>query len=104
MKKLITERIVRQAWQDGIKEIAALRAETIVTPEARGLAKDLGIKLVEDEAAAPCCAETASGVAEVDEAAVRAIVERVVERLPQFGQQPEMIRDVVIEVIRRYVK
>lgn len=99
MKKLITERMVRQAWQDGIKEIDAPRAETIVTPEARGLAKDLGIILKEEETTAPCCA---SG--DVDEATVRTIVERVLERLPQHSRQPETVRQVVTEVIRRYLK
>ena len=100
MKKLITARMVRQAHRDGLKAMAADRSQYIVTPEARSLAKDLGIALVEKVAGAG--QDIPAGT--VDESTVRQIIERVIERLPAEKRDPALIREVVLDVLKRFNK
>ncbi|WP_434778426.1 ethanolamine utilization acetate kinase EutQ [Neisseria sp. Ec49-e6-T10] len=47
MKRLITAESVRQAAQEGKKQIEAVIPECIVTPEARMVAEELGVELTE---------------------------------------------------------
>ncbi len=102
MKKLITARMVRQAHTDGIKEIEAFKNQYIVTPEARSLAKDLGIALLEEQKQ-PDAAQNAQ-FNDIDETTVRQVIERVVERLPADQRDPNLIREVVIDVLQRFKK
>ena len=47
MKHLVTAGIVREAGKSGQKTLAFSSTESIITPEARSVAKELGIELVE---------------------------------------------------------
>ncbi len=107
MKKLISALTVKQAHKDGKDEISAPPATTIVTPEALTVAKELHVRIVESaDAVSPKGAETAGKAkkVDIDEALVRTVVERVIRQLPAEKRQPQVIRDVVTEVLLQYGK
>jgi len=99
MKKLISALTVKQAYKDGIREISAPRKASIITPEARSTAKDLGLTFDEGP-------DTRRRIdaGTVDEELVRKIVEMVVEQLPPENRNPDTIRDVVVEILRKNMK
>ena len=99
MKKLISVLTVKQAYKDGVREISAPKKTTVITPEARSVAKDLGLTFNEDTGLVPNA--TASVV---DENLVRQIIEKVVMQLPPENRDPDTIRDVVVEILAKYVK
>ncbi len=99
MKRVITAQTVKEAHAAGKTQLYAPLKETIITPEARTLAKDLGIGFVEFEGNASKSASTA-----LNEATVRRIVERVMAALPPEKRQPERVRSVVTQVLERYLK
>jgi len=99
MKKLISALSVKQAHKDGIREITAPKKTTIITPEARSIAKDLGLSFNEGFDSVP---GTTAGA--VDEDLVRKIVEKVVVQLPPENRHPDTIRDVVVEILSKYIK
>lgn len=47
MKRLITAESIRQAKQAGQREVEVVPSQCIVTPEARGVAEELGIEIIE---------------------------------------------------------
>ncbi len=99
MKKLISALTVKQAHKDGIREISAPKKSTIITPEARSVAKDLGLTFTD------CTSPVSNAAANViDENLVRKIVEKVVMQLPPENRDPDSIRDVVVEILAKYVK
>jgi len=99
MKKLISALTVKQAHKEGLREISAPVKTTIITPEAFSVAKDLGIRFADQKTAdSTVCSEIA------DEALIRQIVERVINQLPQEKRQPELIKNVVADVLAKYVK
>ena len=99
MKKLISALTVKQAHKDGIREISAPKESTIITPEARSAAKDLDLKFDEGTDSVPVMAADA-----VDENLVRKIVEKVIVQLPPENRHLDTIRDVVVEILAKYVK
>ena len=99
MKKLISALTVKQAHKDGLREIPAPAKTTIITPEAHTVAKELGLIFVENtDACQP------SDAVSIDENLVRQIVERVIGQLPPEKRQPEVIKNVVVDVLSKYVK
>ncbi|MDN6110358.1 MAG: ethanolamine utilization acetate kinase EutQ, partial [Enterobacterales bacterium] len=53
MKKLITANDIRTAQVQGQKSINIVLADYIVTPEARVVAEQLGVEIIEQLTAAP---------------------------------------------------
>ncbi len=104
MKKLISALTVKQAHKDGVSELAAPPATTIVTPEALTVAKELHIRIVESGGSAPPETAGKAKKVEIDETLVRTVVERVIRQLPAEKRQPQVIRDVVTEVLLQYGK
>ncbi|MBD3223279.1 MAG: hypothetical protein GF313_01005 [Caldithrix sp.] len=108
MKILISAEKVRQAHQDGKKEIPVQRANTIITDEARSLAQKLGLRFT--ESSQPWQPPQSNGVvksasmANVDEAVVKKIVEQVVQKLPPEKYDPEIIKQTVLQVLNRHNK
>jgi len=100
MKKLISALTVKQAHKDGLSEIQAPAASTIITPEALTVAKELHIPFVSAGVNEKEVAK--SGKVTVDESLVRTVVERVIEQLPPEKRQINVIRDVVSDVLMQY--
>lgn len=98
MKRLITAETVKQAHAAGKTQLYAPARGSIITPEARTTAKDLGIRFVEFESGA-----TSSSVT-LDENVVRQIVERVMSALPPEKRNRERVKNVVVDVLASYVK
>ena len=103
MKKLISARTVKQAHKDGLKQLQADPAVTLVTPEARTVAKQLGVQLIEDTAR-KTAAQNSDSAVKVDEKTVRDIVTRVMAKLPPQKQDPDKVKQVVVDVLSKYVK
>ena len=102
MRKLISALTVEQAHKNGLKELAAAPKTTLVTDEARTKAKELGIRLTENEPE-PGAAQPASKI-EISEALVRQVVEKVIDRLPPEKRQLDVIKEVTAEVLSEYAK
>lgn len=102
MKRLITAATVRQERQAGGKRLEYTLPDCIVTPEARTVAEQVGLELVETSAAS-CCAQAGpapgpGNVAPADKelAAIRAAI---MAQLPA-GSVPE---SVVEQLVRKAV-
>ncbi len=104
MKKLISALTVKQAHKEGISELSAPPATTIVTPEALTVAKELHVRIIESGEAVPQERAAKTQKVDIDEALVRTVVERVIRQLPAEKRQPQVIRDVVTEVLLQYGK
>ena len=102
MKKVVSALTVKQAYSDGKKELVAPRNSTIITPEARTVAKDLGVKLVEVPGSS--VQDINSEQIVVDEKLIRLIVEKVIEKLPPEKRQADIIKKAVIDVLSKYSK
>jgi ethanolamine utilization protein EutQ len=85
MKCLITAAVVRQEKQAGKKRLELIPAQCIVTPEARDVAEQIGLELVES----PCVSQAA----DADLAAIRAAV---MAKIP-VGSVPDEIIDQLIK-------
>lgn len=71
MKKLITANDIRAAHADGAKELAVVLRASIITPEAREVADQLGIAIREcDEQTAPSTDESQSDSQRIREAII----------------------------------
>ena len=101
MKKLISALTVKEAHREGRREIMAPPKSTIITPEARSVAKELGITLVENGSDSPV---PGKANLPVEEKQVQQIVERVIEQLPPEKRQPEVIKSVVGDVLSKYIQ
>ncbi len=102
MKKLISSLVIKQAHKDGKKEILAPMRTTIITPEARTVAKELGIKLV--DSLTPDEQSAKSKDFTIDEKLVRVVTEKVIEKLPPEKRNVENVKNVVNQVITKYSK
>ncbi len=102
MKKLISAVKIKQAHKDGKKELFAPIEESIVTPEARSLAKKLGINII--ETASPDKAQSGSARRTVDEDIVKSIVEKVAAQLPPEKRDSDLIKKTVLQVLEQYRK
>ena len=91
MKTLISAETIRQAKAGGQTCLAAGKG-VLVTPEARSLAEELGIRLDDGVAAAPTAAEAADPAT----AAIRAAV---LAKLPaEAANKPELVEQIVSKV------
>lgn len=100
MKKLISALTVREARKQGEMEISAPGNQTIITDEARDLAKQLGIRLNEN-APVTTAVETTEKI-QIDEKTIRIIIEEVVERIPPEQRDLDVIKKAVLDVVARY--
>ena len=55
MKRLISADVVRQEYQAGTRRIEVSVADSIVTPEARTVASQIGLEIVDCDNASACC-------------------------------------------------
>ena len=101
MKRVITAQTVKQAKAAGKTQLYAPAKETIITPEARTVAKDLGIRFIEYEGVGGA---EKNRTAAPDEATVRQIVERVMKALPPEKRNQERVKSVVVNVLSSYLK
>lgn len=91
MKTLISAETIRQAKAGGQTCLAAGKG-VLVTPEARSLAEELGIRLDDGAAAAPAAAEAA-------DPALAAIRAAVLAKLPaDAANKPELVEQIVSKV------
>ncbi|MCD6376769.1 MAG: hypothetical protein J7L94_14670 [Caldisericaceae bacterium] len=97
MKRVITANTIKQAAAAGKKQLYAPLKETIITPEARTVASQLGVELLEFSLATP------QGKP-IDENLVRQVMEQVMKNLPPSKQNYQKIKSVVIEVLTAYLK
>lgn len=104
MKKVISAHVVQQAHKDGRKEISISKNDTIITDEARSLAKKLGIKFTEIVAIVAENIPSNIKPIMVDEKLVRQVVEKVMEKLPPEKRQAEVVKDVVVDVLSKYLQ
>ncbi len=97
MKRVITANTIKQAAAAGKKQLYAPTKETIVTPEARTLASQLGVELLEFSLSTPAGQP-------IDENLVREVIARVMENLPPSKRNYQKIKSVVIEVLTSYLQ
>lgn len=91
MKTLISAETIRQSKAGGQTCLAAGKG-VLVTPEARSLAEELGIRLDDGAAAAPAAAEAA-------DPALAAIRAAVLAKLPaEAANKPELVEQIVSKV------
>jgi ethanolamine utilization protein EutQ len=98
MKRLITAAVVRQERQAGTKRLEVCLSECIVTPEARQVAEQVGVALIEIAGAAACAARKPAAPASpqptaADMAAIRAAI---MAKLPP-GSVPENVVDQLVK-------
>jgi ethanolamine utilization protein EutQ len=99
MKKLITANDVREADGNGLKTITFVLKESIVTPEARVVAEQLGIALVE-KGAKPLAATTDNAPPRSERQRIR---EEIIAQLPE-GQFTETLVAQLIEKVEQEQK
>ncbi|HEY3589249.1 MAG TPA: ethanolamine utilization acetate kinase EutQ [Buttiauxella sp.] len=99
MKKLITANDVREADGNGLKTITFVLKESIVTPEARVVAEQLGVALVE-EGANPLAATTDNAPPRSERQRIR---EEIIAQLPE-GQFTETLVAQLIEKVEQEQK
>ena len=97
MKRVITATTVKQAAAAGKKQLYAPLKETIITPEARTVAAQLGVELLEFSMS------TAQGQP-LDENLVRQVLEKVMASLPPSKRNYQKIKAVVVEVLNAYLQ
>ncbi|MGD9899555.1 MAG: ethanolamine utilization acetate kinase EutQ [Calditrichaceae bacterium] len=103
MKKLITASKIRQAKTEGIKEIVASKDNSIITPEAKDLAKKFGIKISEKvNSSMPAVKESKSlsTPVNIDENLVRQVTLEVIKKLPANQRDPVKIKEIVMAVLK----
>lgn len=120
MKTLITAAKIKQAHADNIKTIAAQVSSTIITPEAKDLAKRFGIAFTTNEAEAcpfkkPAVEQKAAerspeaGIDGTDSAGslnddlVQEITRQVLDKMPNETNDPETIRKAIEKVAREII-
>ncbi|GDX06537.1 ethanolamine utilization acetate kinase EutQ [Buttiauxella sp. A111] len=97
MKKLITANDIREAHSSGLKTITFVLKESIVTPEARVVAEQLDISLVE-EGVSPVVAESSPPRSERQR-----IREEIISQLPE-GMFTESLVAQLIEKVEQEQK
>ena len=97
MKRVITANTIKQAAAAGKKQLYAPLSETIITPEARTMASQLGVELLEFSLS------TREGQP-IDENLVRQVMEQVMDRLPPSRRNYQKIKSVVVEVLTSYLQ
>lgn len=102
MKKLISAWTVKEAFKNGKRKLEAPSKTVMYTPEALSVAKELGMRLVERGAFSTLPATQVK--VQIDEALVRKVVERVLDRLPPEKRQMDVVKSVVVDVLKEYAK
>jgi hypothetical protein len=97
MKRLISAITVREAHRAGKKEIVTGGRSTIITAEAKDLAKKWDIKFVDS---AP--AEISHDTINFDRDTIKIIVKKTLERLPPEKRDMNSVTEAVLKVLRNY--
>lgn len=106
MKRLITAESIRQAKLKGQQEFEILPSKCIVTPEARSVAEELGIEIVE-VSTCPLTASTASSkpveqasapVAAADNVDLTEIRAAILAQLPEGSVTEEVLNQLIQKV------
>lgn len=104
MKRLITAASIRQAQQNGQQKVEILPAKCIVTPEARGVAEELGIEIIE-VSTCPLAAtaskpveKTSAAVAAVDNVDIAEIRAAILAQLPEGSVSTEVLNQLIQKV------
>lgn len=100
MKKLITAQTIKEACAAGIKELPASVQTTIITPEAATLAAKFGIRFVEP-GTEKCPMQPTAPARGGDPEMVKAIAAEVIRRLPAERRDPAMIARLVAEQLQQ---
>lgn len=98
MKRLISAITVNEAKKSGKNEIVIGGKSTIITDEARDLAKKYGIKFVESAMIQP------DNEPEFDRNTIKLIVEKTLERLPPEKRDINAVSEAVLKVLKNYKK
>lgn len=93
-KQLVVAADVRAAAKAGVKVIHLHSQKTIVTAEARSLAKELGVELTLDPAAPPASASPAPAGDAVDREAVRRVIEAQTHAPADAAMMNEVLRRI----------
>lgn len=110
MKKLITANDIRTAQVQGQKSINIVLADYIVTPEARVVAEQLGVEIIEQLTAAPSTPTSAANTVTDVQTAVpqegSSVAERQRIREHILAQLPEgsVTETLLAQLIERYSK
>jgi len=99
-RRLISANIVRQAKASGLTEIVADPAQTMITAEARDVAKELGLIIREE--GRPTLLPGLQPNEQERRKAIELITEKVLTRLPKERHRREMITTLVEETLQRY--
>ena len=98
MKRLISAITVNEARKAGKNEIVIGGKSTIITSEAKDLAKKLGIKFVESATVPPYASP------EFDRNTIKLIVEKTLERLPPEKRDINTVSEAVLKILKNYKK
>ncbi|MDR2696472.1 MAG: ethanolamine utilization acetate kinase EutQ [Deltaproteobacteria bacterium] len=104
MKRLITAAVVRQEKQAGKKRLEIDLPHCIVTPEARQVAEQIGLELVETigaPKAAPCAADSAPAVIRATDSDLAVIRAAVMAKLPAGGVPEELVDQLIKKAVCR---
>lgn len=96
MKRLISAITVNEARKSGKNEIVIGGKSTIITDEAKDLAKKYGIKFIES-ATIPTDTEP-----KFDRNTIKLIVEKTLERLPLEKRDMNAVSEAVLKVLKNY--
>ena len=98
MKRLISAVTVNEARKAGKNEIVTGGKSTIITAEAKDLAKKYGIRFVDS----PAVGRDISLVFDKD--TIRLIVEKAIEQLPPEKRDMSAVSEAVLKVLKQYKK
>jgi hypothetical protein len=99
-RRLISAYTVRQAKENGLTEIIYNPLQTMITAEARDVAKDLGLTIREE--GRPTDLPGQQLTENERHQAIEQVTEKVLTRLPKERQQREKIIKLVEETLQRY--
>ena len=97
MKRLISAITVNEARKAGKSKIVIGGRSTIITDEARDLAKKYGIKFVDSVSASP------KVVPEIDQATIKLIIEKTLEKLPAEKRDMSVVSEAVMKILKNYI-
>ena len=93
MKNLVTDEDIKQLHRDGKTSLEVVPSCTIITPEARDVAKKLGVKMLEPD--------TSTSNTSADEANKRQAIRQAIEaKLPKNKHAPALLEQLIEKAMR----
>ena len=99
MKRLITAAVVRQERQAGTKRLEVCVSDCIVTPEARTVAEQLGLEIVQTVGLPATCAKKAAKPAALACSDLAAIRSAIMAKLPAGSVPQELVDQLVKKAV-----